>query len=296
MRHVYSVVRFVPDPARGEAVNVGIIAGADESGEWTLRTVGNYSRARRLDDRELLPGVRERLERLEALVERYTDAQRPLLSSGPPEIVDEQWLAKLSSESANVLQFTWPLPVVAENAEEAIELLWDRLVVESTAKITLPFAKKHQAVSAFSRALKSWNVPNKHVVRRTEVWSESFRAPMDFAIHNGHVTQLTNCWSFQLPDKERLMEEITSWAWAVRDLRRNGGSVTNHDEMIEIAGGSETAIYVIYVPPVPGQEADERAFESARSAFEDVEVGARHVRASKANSVAQDAAQRLGIS
>lgn len=292
MKHVYSVVRFVPDPARGEAVNVGIIAGADESGEWVLRIVGNYSRARRLDDRELLPGVRERLDRIEALIERYTDAQHPLFPSGSPETVDEKWLAKLSSESANVLQFTWPLPVVAKNAEEAIDLLWDELVVDPTAR-RFRFAKKHQAFSAFNRALKSWNVPNNHVIRRTEVRSESFRAPMDFAIHNGRVTQLTNCWSFQLPDKERLMEEITSWAWTVRDLRQHGGSVA--DGAIRIEGGGDTTIYAIYVPPAPGQAEDERAFESARAAFEDDDVNACPVPADEADSVARDVARRLGI-
>ena len=34
MRFVYSLVRFVPDPARGEFVNVGAIAGSEESSDW----------------------------------------------------------------------------------------------------------------------------------------------------------------------------------------------------------------------------------------------------------------------
>lgn len=294
MRHLYSVARFVPDPARDEAINIGLIAGADDSGEWALRTVGNYSRARRLDDGELLPGVRAHLERIEALLERFSDLQAALLPGDTPETVGEAWLARLASESANVLQFTRPLPVVAESAEEAIDLLWDELVVDPAAR-RFRFTKKHRAVSAFSHALKAHHVPDKRVVRRTTVRSGSFQASMDFAIHNGRVAQLTNCWSFQLPDKESLLEEITSWAWTVRDLRRNGGSVANGDGVLEIADGNETAIYVIYVPPAPGEEADERAFESARAAFEDSDVRAHPVPAGEADTVARDAARRLGI-
>ena len=295
MRYVYSVARFVPDPARDEAINIGIIAGADESGDWALRAVGNYSRARRLDGRKLLPGVREQLDRIEAMLDPYTDVQVPLFPVVHPETVDEAWLTRLSADSANVLQFTHPLPVVAESAEDAIDLLWNELIVDPTAK-QFRFAKKSRAVSAFAHALRANGVPDDHVIRRTIVRSEPFHAPMDFAIHNGRVSQLTNCWSFQLPDKESLMEEITSWAWTVRDLRRNGGSVANRDGMIEIEGGRKTAIYVVYVPPAPGADADARAFKSACSAFDDSEVQALPVPAGEADAVARDAARRLGIS
>lgn len=297
MRYVYSVGRFVPDPARDEAINIGIIAGSDENGEWALRTVGNYSRARRLDDRELLPSVRERLDRIEALIDPYTDVQASLLPAVPPETVDEAWLTRLSVDSANILQFTHPLPVVAESAEDAIDILWDELIVDPTQK-SFRFAKKSRAVSAFAHALRANRVPDQRVIQKTTVKSSTFRAPMDFAIHNGNITHLANCWSFQLPNKESLMEEITSWAWAVRDLRKNGGIVANENSEFRITDGEKATItiYVIYVPPAPGEDADERAFESARVAFEDSDVLAHPVPASEADRVARDAARRLGIS
>ncbi len=45
MRYVYSLVRFVPDPARGEFVNVGAIAGSEDGAEWQIRQVENTVRA-----------------------------------------------------------------------------------------------------------------------------------------------------------------------------------------------------------------------------------------------------------
>ena len=49
MKHVYSLIRYVPDPVRGEFINVGAIAGCDESSEWEIRQVANPARARRID-------------------------------------------------------------------------------------------------------------------------------------------------------------------------------------------------------------------------------------------------------
>ena len=45
-KYIYSVLRFVPNPASGEFVNIGAIVGSDENGEWELRTVENAKRAR----------------------------------------------------------------------------------------------------------------------------------------------------------------------------------------------------------------------------------------------------------
>ena len=49
MRYMYSVIRFVPDPIRGEFVNVGVLAGSDESSEWDLRMVESLKRAGDVD-------------------------------------------------------------------------------------------------------------------------------------------------------------------------------------------------------------------------------------------------------
>ncbi len=53
MTYWMSVVRFVPDPARGEFVNVGAIAGSDETEEWEVRAVANWRRAKLVDDRNV---------------------------------------------------------------------------------------------------------------------------------------------------------------------------------------------------------------------------------------------------
>ena len=51
MRHVYSMVRFVPDSARGEFINVGANVGSEESSEWQVWQIENPKRARFIDER-----------------------------------------------------------------------------------------------------------------------------------------------------------------------------------------------------------------------------------------------------
>lgn len=48
MRHVYSIIRYVPNTANGERVNIGLLAGSEATGEWYLQAVTERSRARYL--------------------------------------------------------------------------------------------------------------------------------------------------------------------------------------------------------------------------------------------------------
>ena len=105
MRHVYSVVRFVPDPAKGESINIGILAGSEDSREWALRTVERKNRARAIDYEKALPGVVAHLELMASRLDVFTDAQERLLSTEDLESISENWLAVLASESRGVLQF-----------------------------------------------------------------------------------------------------------------------------------------------------------------------------------------------
>lgn len=71
MRFVYSIVRFVPDPARGEFVSVGAIVGSEESSEWQYRQVENPARARALDERQTLDAVWSFLDRVGRQIDDY---------------------------------------------------------------------------------------------------------------------------------------------------------------------------------------------------------------------------------
>ena len=74
MSYKFSLIRFVPDPARGEFVNIGAIAGDEESEDWDVRWISNYTRARALDSAGLLSAAKAFTAKLD---ERVADLPSP---------------------------------------------------------------------------------------------------------------------------------------------------------------------------------------------------------------------------
>src|SRR5947207_4887528 len=117
----FSLIRFVPDPARGEFVNIGAVAGSDEAREWELRLVSNLSRAKALDDR----GVLSKAFAYAAGLEDHIAALDLLPETGGPEPISTDMLHRHAAEMQNIVQFSPPAPVAADSAEEALQLVVD---------------------------------------------------------------------------------------------------------------------------------------------------------------------------
>src|SRR5215204_5890112 len=113
MRFVYSLIRFVPDPARGEFINVGAIVGSEESSEWQVRQIENPRRARFIDERRTLPVVWSFLDNVGRVIDEYEEAVNGLLD--PPVELSEAWLNQLYVDHRNVVQLSSPTPMVASN-------------------------------------------------------------------------------------------------------------------------------------------------------------------------------------
>jgi hypothetical protein len=115
----YWIIRFVPDVARGEFANIGIVCGRDD-GDWavefdtkSIRSRGHFS----TDLRELSVWV-------SWFVRAVTGEDA---GSGPPS-VSSGWLEHLRSRQANSVQFAEPSPVEATTAREAVGILFPLLV------------------------------------------------------------------------------------------------------------------------------------------------------------------------
>ena len=130
MRHVYSIVRYVPNAANGERVNIGVLAGSGATGEWALRTVASRLRARRLGGSEkALAAVFGYLRRLAADLEACSARGERPRGAG-----SEAWLRDLADRQLGVVQFSQPLPMEADGAESAIAMLWPDLIVGPMAE------------------------------------------------------------------------------------------------------------------------------------------------------------------
>jgi hypothetical protein len=285
MTYFFSVVRFVPDPGRGEGINLGVVAGDDEIGDWELRVVSNLSRAKSFDTTGRLPAALAFIGQLESQVDAW---EQLVPESGEPITVS--FLDRASVEMRNIVQFTPPAPVIASTATEAIDLLFTEFVLDPASR-TFRFEKKHRAVKSTQLSYRAHNVPDESVARKASVRSGPFEQVFDFAVHNGHVVQLVQCWSFQLPNQAALAEEVKAWAWVASELRRYGGEMDTDQAGFSIPSGENLEIACVFVSPEGSQPSS--AFEEARAAFDETQTLA--VEAEKADIVGERAALLLGV-
>ena len=284
MRFVYSLVRFVPDPARGEFVNVGAIAGSEESSEWAVRQVGNPARARALGTPDALSAVWSFIDRVGAVFDEHQASIETLFDAEVE--LGEEWLDQLYRDHRNIVQLSPPAPLIADDAEQALDQIFELSIVDPGQR-RYSFRKKNEVLAALRRAYREQSILKGQALRERVVLSTSrHRQRLDFAVANGQVVQLAHSWSFQVPDQESLSEDIKSWGWTVRDARESGGSITTGETCFDV--GSEVAIEVAYIPPQAEQ--DSAAMEEAMSVFEALEIAP--VPVEKANQVASRA-QRL---
>lgn len=282
MTYFFSVMRFVPDAARGEFVNLGAVAGEDDSADWELRLISNLTRAKNLDTSGALSGAL-------AFVDTLEEHVRAVDQLGfEREAMSVELLRRLSTEMRNVVQFTEPTPIVASDAAEALDLVARELLVDPTAR-TFRFEKKHRAVRSMREAYWAAGIPPEAIAKDATVLTDRYQDRVDFGVHNGIVRQMVRCWSFQLPNQEELAEEIKAWAWLVRDMTENGGVLKAADGQFEVSSNEPADVSVVYVPPLAG--ADPAAFEEAVAVFD--ETGVRAVPAESAASVAEAASRLL---
>lgn len=282
MRYVYSLIRYVPDPARGEFVNVGAIAGSEDAGDWQVRQLQNPARARALGASATLDAVWSFIDEVGAQIDTHEAGMDMLF--GPGEPLSEEWLADLHRRHRNIVQVTPPVPMLADSADDALDGIFDQLVLDP-ARREFRFEKKNRAVAALRAAyLHEALRPDLDLRERVVLDTGHHREPVDFAVTNGQVLQIAHAWSFQIPGQEDLAESIKAWGWTIADAQAGGGSVQDRaGRSFEV--GKDVDVRVVYVPPAPGT--DSPAFEEAKNVFRSVHATA--VPFDEAESVARRA-------
>lgn len=286
MRFVYSLVRFVPDPARGEFVNVGAIVGSEESSEWQVRQVENPVRARTLDESNSLDAVWTFLDRVGSSIDEYEAAVDQLFD--PSVELSEVWLDRLHADHRNLVQLSQPAPMVADSAEEALDRVFE-LAILDPAQRRYVFQKKHTALAAVRKAYKERSIrKGEDFIERVQITTQHHRGRVDFAVVNGRALQLTHTWSFQIPDQAGLADQVRAWGWIMHDAQRGGGVAIGRQGR-EYAVAEDVDIEVVYIPPLDHHPLD--AYEGALDVFDT--LGVRYTTADEAGLVADKADELL---
>lgn len=290
MRYTYSVIRFVPDSVRGEFVNIGIIAGSDAAGDWRIKTLPQKSHASKFDHDKVLPRVMERITALEMEIDAFEQSTESLLDEiGLRTTIDEEWLNRLVVESANLIQFSQPQPIIAQSAQHAIELLWDSLIYVHERR-TLEYESKHRIRSQTLSAFREANIDTRRNVKQKKrlQTKRGMYHDIDYTVHNGHAVYLTQIWSFQTPKADEMLDDIMSWAWTIRDLRTGDGGVIIVDRE-ELSVSPSIKVAAAYIP------GDSKIEREAKIIFTDQDVQADFYTIDQLPEVGKTAASLLGI-
>lgn len=287
MKYTYSSIRFVPDPVKGEFVNLGLIVGSDETGDWRIETIENRGRARKLDESgKLLPSVVAELERIEAQIDSAAELEDESVYD-----VSRLWLTDMAKQSRGIIQYSPPKPVLADDVDQAIEILWSRLVVDSEVRRRTAVTRKNLRARFRSALSQRLTATEHHFKEHVTLQASQSRSEIDFALHNGKVKQLTQCWSLQLQDTDRVLKDIKSWAWTIRGLRHSGGTAVSGDERYEVP--SDVNLKVIYAKP--SEPSSSEVVDEAVDAFSDGDVNAEFHEFTELDAVADSAAKTLEV-
>ncbi|MBF4568523.1 DUF3037 domain-containing protein [Plantibacter sp. VKM Ac-2880] len=263
MNYHYWIIRFVPNVARGEFSNIGILSGRD-GGDWAVGFDPRFTRshgALSSDLRELSSWIRWFQKRVSSHATASLDGDLPAISSG--------WIGHVASRQANTVQFSSPAPIESESARDAVNLLFPHLVERESARRRRTLdrrALRADVRDLFTHELGYRVGSDLFVQPRASIGKQ--RGAFDLLRTSLGGDRLTNVWAFNVATLENLERDIQSWNFLVSRLRSDGATVSRHDAAaIHVA--ADVPIEVAYDAPTSTREAAWRSdiFEAAREAW-----------------------------
>jgi hypothetical protein len=249
---MYSVIRFVPDPARGEFINVGAIAGSEESKEWQIRQVENPARARHMDSNGSFAAVWDFIDRIGRNIDEYQKYVEEPLPIAPPAELSEKWLTVLYGHYRNVVQLSEPTLVIADGVDEALDKVFGELIID-------PGKKEWRALTKTAAMARLRNVYKRVGLSGEELWEKidlevgAFHQICDFAIvrPKHRAIQIAQAWSFQV-DLDVVLQQVKAWGWGVSKVRESGGKLWGSSGQA-VDADTKISVAVLYVPPKGGK-------------------------------------------
>lgn len=281
--YLYWLVRYVPDVARGERVNVAVIAGRD-GGDWAIRVTPNLRRASRLGGDA--SALRPWLDRLRRSIRDYEHPPLNLFSSGETVRVTQAWLELMSHRFNNVLQLSGAAPVEASSAQAAADFLFPILVAAPR-----PAARSRTRAGIVSDLLGLFEHTaglevGQSLLRTPRAAVGRQRGRFDFAVVDEGVDQLSQAFAFDVRDADALEQELQSWNFVVSRLRDDGAELTAEGQRFQATADVPIAA-AFQEPPAGSSARHHEVFEAAREAWVTLEVQA--VASTELDVIAQDA-------
>lgn len=218
----YSIVRYVPDPVRGEQLNVGVVAGDTDGRSFGARFLGRnqFSRLKRLGFAEDFGFIGELAEEITS---GASGAQTQLLGKQR-----EPWkletIDMAAVEWANAIQFSELRAAEVDELEPLLDELFARYVVPPRRRRQRARDKrwvKRKVTARLRNAVAEAQRDPDDIIHQDErIAGEFDEHTFDYALTNGRLRHLVETMSFETSDRRALRTEVDAVAWAIDDVRR----------------------------------------------------------------------------
>jgi hypothetical protein len=224
----YSVVRYVPDPVRGEQINIGVVVTADDPPTFRARflPLSATGRLKRIGGRSDFRFLRDLAQQMSA----SGDEHLPLEEPGRPRWTYDA-LAKAAVEWANTIQFSEVRAALHEQPDALLDSLYTRYVADPRPPVKRARDRRwvrRRVRTSLRNALGTFRPeadPNELILQPTQVMGEFEQHRFDFGLANGDLRRLVQTLSFETSDRGALKTEVDAVAWAIDDVRRRQSSL-----------------------------------------------------------------------
>ncbi|GAA1908295.1 hypothetical protein GCM10009688_10520 [Arthrobacter gandavensis] len=269
MFYQYWVVRYVPDPIRGEFVNIALLVGKDGH-DWAFRPVSNLQRASRLGGDPTI--AKYWLGELEKMVGTLRAGGAPrsepslVLLADSERSLSAAAISRIASRLNNAVQISAPYPMEADSAAAGLSMLFEHLIADPQVKPRELFGTR---VSNFVSTELRRVLPDSGVALRSrpQIRVGTIPRTANFAITDNAVEQITNAWSFNLSDVDKVSTEIQAWVAHMDRLRRRGGILESRGQP-PLSISPDVQLRVVYEEP--RQESARPALEIAKEVWKEV--------------------------
>jgi Protein of unknown function (DUF3037) len=222
----FSVVRYVPDPIRDEAKNIGVLVVAPDASFAGSRF--NLSKLH-------LPAGSDRLRYLRDVVGSY-QRRLPTTTVGDRDVAQREFLDTLHQEATNVIQFSAP-NVALGDPRQVLEDVYRERVAEAAGGSAASFGRS-DAMSAFARVFRHAGVPSEAIVPTPWIPVGRDNYVFDLGLRNGSWAGVVQILSFRKQDTLRV-EQQGAWFATVYPAVHDQYSIPGHVILEAPGGGGE---------------------------------------------------------
>ncbi|QOD10769.1 DUF3037 domain-containing protein [Rathayibacter toxicus] len=246
MTYRYWIIRFVPNVARGEFTNIGLVCGRD-GGDWAVRFDPRFVRNRgnlSSDLRELSGWI--------GWFRRAIEAHGAVGFGEQP--VGSGWIENLRARQANSVQFSDPAPIVGETAQAGIDLLFPHLVERESVRHRRSVTRRTLRADIRDTLLYEGDLTEDidlFVQPKARIGKQ--RGSFDLLRTDNETNALTNVWAFNVSSLDVLEREIQSWNYLVTRFRNDGAELWLGSSRT-VTLPADAPIDVVYDPPTSDRD------------------------------------------